>query len=485
MDFIALDCETATGERSSVCEIGIAIVKDSKIIGTKSWLIKPKDNLYYARNIAIHHITPEQTQSSPSFDEVWKEIAPYIKDNFICAHYAFFDISCLKACFEEYNIPKPHIQYYCTWKMSRLEYDLENYRLDTLCDELGIESPVKHRAGEDARRCAELFLKLTENKSLEDYNTCYNFIDENKESNLNKFVRKHRKFVDNPSNKYIGMKLKDIVPDQTKADPNNEFYGKKVCIKGNNECYWNPAELWKKIADIGGTPQQTPQKNTDYALVTIDTEIPYRDKIKTVNEQGGHIKEIDLNDFFRILLPNIPDNIFKGKIVCIAYSLGIGKIGVHKFLLDNGAIVTYSINKKTQIVIGGVEGEYKVTNLTKAEKYRDEQGLPIEIISEEEFLNLLSEDEIEKYGIYDKWEVDTETVTPANNSVSITIDVSDVIARNIERNAQKLDKNYQNQFVNNSESGNKIKNNMKSSGSGCMVVIVIGFILNLLSMLLF
>lgn len=46
--FVALDIETATGKRSSICEIGITIVKDSnsKIAESKSWLIQPKDNSY-------------------------------------------------------------------------------------------------------------------------------------------------------------------------------------------------------------------------------------------------------------------------------------------------------------------------------------------------------------------------------------------------------------------------------------------------------
>ena len=60
--FVALDIETATGKRSSICEIGITIVKDSKIAESKSWLIQPKDNSYWRRNIEIHGINPEDTQ---------------------------------------------------------------------------------------------------------------------------------------------------------------------------------------------------------------------------------------------------------------------------------------------------------------------------------------------------------------------------------------------------------------------------------------
>ena len=46
LNFIAIDLETATKERFSICEIGIAIVKDSKIIDSKSWLVQPPYNHY-------------------------------------------------------------------------------------------------------------------------------------------------------------------------------------------------------------------------------------------------------------------------------------------------------------------------------------------------------------------------------------------------------------------------------------------------------
>lgn len=69
--FVALDIETATGKRSSICEIGIAVVKDSEIKESKSWLIKPDGNVYWNRNIDIHGITPSDTQDKPTLAEVW------------------------------------------------------------------------------------------------------------------------------------------------------------------------------------------------------------------------------------------------------------------------------------------------------------------------------------------------------------------------------------------------------------------------------
>ena len=74
INFIAIDFETATAQRTSICEAGICVVKDGKVVETKSWLVRPEGNMYSSWNIRIHGIHPEDTQSSPSFSEVWSEI---------------------------------------------------------------------------------------------------------------------------------------------------------------------------------------------------------------------------------------------------------------------------------------------------------------------------------------------------------------------------------------------------------------------------
>ena len=51
-NFVALDLETATSVRSSICQIGITEVIDGKAQPSKSGLVKPKGNIYDAYNIA-------------------------------------------------------------------------------------------------------------------------------------------------------------------------------------------------------------------------------------------------------------------------------------------------------------------------------------------------------------------------------------------------------------------------------------------------
>lgn len=39
INFIAIDFETATGKRASICEAGICVVRDGEIVETRSWLV--------------------------------------------------------------------------------------------------------------------------------------------------------------------------------------------------------------------------------------------------------------------------------------------------------------------------------------------------------------------------------------------------------------------------------------------------------------
>ena len=73
-NFVAIDFETATGKRSSICEVGICVVRNGEIVETKSWLVRPENNYFSERNIEIHGIYPEDTANAPSFREVWEEI---------------------------------------------------------------------------------------------------------------------------------------------------------------------------------------------------------------------------------------------------------------------------------------------------------------------------------------------------------------------------------------------------------------------------
>ena len=69
-DFAAIDFETDNGRRSSVCSIGVVIVRDGKIVDKFYSVIQPLPNYYtygLRKSMGLHGRT--QT-TSPSFSKV-------------------------------------------------------------------------------------------------------------------------------------------------------------------------------------------------------------------------------------------------------------------------------------------------------------------------------------------------------------------------------------------------------------------------------
>lgn len=176
LDFIAIDFETATGRRASVCEAGVCVVRDGRIAETRSWLVRPQGNMYSYWNMQIHGIRPGDTEQSPEFPEVWAEISGYINDvPVLVAHNAAFDMGCIRSSLELYGIPKPDATYYCSLRAARKLYDFGCNSLDYLCDQFEIPYGRHHRAGADAEMCARLFLREVKDAGwpeLEDMDFC-------------------------------------------------------------------------------------------------------------------------------------------------------------------------------------------------------------------------------------------------------------------------------------------------------------------------
>lgn len=172
MDFVTIDFETATSARNSACEVGLTIVKNDRILGTKSWLIRPKIMDFNYFNILIHGIRPEHVRYEPEFDELWDEIGPIVANQLLIAHNASFDISVLRSSLETYGIPYPDLLYTCSVAFSRKIWpEIPKYNLKSLCDYHDIPL-VHHRAGNDSEATARIALLAFEHAgigNLEDF----------------------------------------------------------------------------------------------------------------------------------------------------------------------------------------------------------------------------------------------------------------------------------------------------------------------------
>ena len=118
-DFAAIDFETANGKRSSVCSVGVVVVRGGEVVDSLYRLIRPRPNYYSAFTTAIHGLSYADTADAPDFRTVWEEVAPRIEGLPLVAHNSPFDEGCLKAAFELYGMPYPGYRFYCTCRTSR------------------------------------------------------------------------------------------------------------------------------------------------------------------------------------------------------------------------------------------------------------------------------------------------------------------------------------------------------------------------------
>lgn len=161
--YVAIDFETMSYWRASVCSIGIAVIEGGKIVDTFYTLVCPttKDESYYCVN--VHGIHYNMVRNSPKFSEIWGYIDEnYIKGSTLIAHNVGFERSCINACAEEYGTNSDY-NYIDTLKMSRKQINgLSSYALDSVCESLNYRLVNHHNALDDAKACANIFIKLNQ-----------------------------------------------------------------------------------------------------------------------------------------------------------------------------------------------------------------------------------------------------------------------------------------------------------------------------------
>lgn len=159
--FAAIDFETANSERSSVCSVGIVIVRDGRISRTFYSLIRPEPDYYSRWCTAVHGLTRADTDPANPFPDVWSRIAPDLEGLTLVAHNKAFDESCLKAVFRTYGMTYPDYTFLCTLVAARQRLpELENHKLDTVARAIGFDMGRHHHALADAEACAAIAQKL-------------------------------------------------------------------------------------------------------------------------------------------------------------------------------------------------------------------------------------------------------------------------------------------------------------------------------------
>jgi DNA polymerase III epsilon subunit family exonuclease len=164
-DFIVFDVET-TGPKTPPCrimELGACRISGGRIVAEFRTLVNPRMPIppFIA---ALTGITDEMVASAPTFEEVASDWLAFADLSVLVAHNAIFDVRFinheLSLVYPGRRMPNAHL---CTVSLARrLMPELKSFRLHALAKHFSVQHRFRHRAGDDARATAEVFLFLLE-----------------------------------------------------------------------------------------------------------------------------------------------------------------------------------------------------------------------------------------------------------------------------------------------------------------------------------
>lgn len=159
LNFVAVDVETANSNVSSICQVGIAVVRSAKITDIWTQLIDPND-FFDPYNTAIHSIDHNMVSGCPRFEEICDKVAEYLGE--IVVSHTFFDRRAISKAFAECGRSLDYEIWIDSAQVARRawpdKYGLRGYNLGNVARDLGIRFR-HHDAGEDARAAAEIVLR--------------------------------------------------------------------------------------------------------------------------------------------------------------------------------------------------------------------------------------------------------------------------------------------------------------------------------------
>ena len=158
LKFTVIDVETASpADWSTICQVGIAVVKSGEIVETWSQLVDPKTDDW--RNTRIHGITASMVRGMPTFDEIYPRIRGSFARGGVVSHHSAFDRNAIRKACARHRLP----MFQNEWRDSiaiakRAWRGRQSYSLPIIAEDLGIRYDA-HDAGEDAEAAAKLVLR--------------------------------------------------------------------------------------------------------------------------------------------------------------------------------------------------------------------------------------------------------------------------------------------------------------------------------------
>ena len=160
-EFVVFDLETTGLSRyqDKITEIGAVRIKDGEIVEEFNELVNP-EKLIPEKVIELTGITNEMVMDKPKIDKVLPKFLDFAKDAILVGQNSDFDIGFVKENSRILDLEFAPI-YMDTLPMARALFtDMGRFSLDKIARKLNIPSFNHHRASDDARATAQIFIKM-------------------------------------------------------------------------------------------------------------------------------------------------------------------------------------------------------------------------------------------------------------------------------------------------------------------------------------
>lgn len=161
--YCVFDLET-TGfnpDLDGITEVAVCKIRNGEIIDEFTTFVNPEKPIPF--NVQeLTHITDDMVADAPKMDEMIPKFLEFVKGSVLVAHNAHFDIGFIANKSQKLGLEfKPYV--IDTYEMSLELYNgVENHKLGTLVEYLGIELEGAHRAINDTRATAKMFIRMKE-----------------------------------------------------------------------------------------------------------------------------------------------------------------------------------------------------------------------------------------------------------------------------------------------------------------------------------
>jgi len=166
VEYLAVDVETANADSASICQVGVARLRDGDIVQSWSSLVDPED-YFDAMNVSIHAIGPEDVDGAPTFAGVLPTVREFLAGQ-IVVHHMPFDRIALGRAAARYGLEPISASWLDSARVARrawTRFAQRGYALKNLAREFAI--PLQHHdAASDAAAAGLVVARAVEESGL-------------------------------------------------------------------------------------------------------------------------------------------------------------------------------------------------------------------------------------------------------------------------------------------------------------------------------